>query len=58
MQFPGATHHTKVPDDELLDLLDFGIPSSLQEAMTLQDFNPVEHTISKFVSFCEHMETT
>ena len=57
-QFPGATNESKLPDDELLDLLEFGMPNSWQRSMTLQDFDPVDHSIQEFVSFCERLEAT
>ena len=56
--FPGADENSKLPEDELLDILEFGMPNSWQRAMTLQDFDPVEHTVSEFVSFCERLEAT
>ena len=57
-RFPGADENSKLPEDELLDILEFGMPNSWQRAMTLQDFDPVEHTVSEFVSFCERLEAT
>ena len=42
----------------MLDLLEFGMPSSWQKAMILQDFDPVDHTIPELVSFCERLELT
>ncbi len=47
-----------LPDDELLDLLEFGCPNSWQKAMLLQDFDPVDHTVQEFVRFCERLEST
>ena len=49
---------TSLPDDELLDLLEFGIPNSWQKTMMVQDFDPVDHTISEFIRFCERLENT
>lgn len=57
-QFPGATEDSKLPDDELLDLLEFGMPSTWQRSMTIQNFDPVDRSISEFVSFCELLEDT
>ena len=56
IQFPGADENSKLPDDELLDLLEFGVPSSWQRQMILQDFDPVFNTVAKFVDFCERQE--
>ena len=58
MQVSGATEDSKFPDDELLQLLEFGMSSSWQRSMTIQDFHPVDHSISGLVSFCEHVEAT
>ena len=50
--FPGTgndVNETKLPEDEVLDLLEFGIPNSWQKAMVLQDFDPQVHTVNDFV---------
>ena len=52
----GETTPTKLPDDELLDLMEFGVPNSWQRTMILQNFDPVTSTISGFVEFCERLE--
>ena len=41
--YPGTGDNqdgTKLPEDEILDLLEFGIPNTWQKAMLLQDFDP------------------
>ena len=58
VHFPTADQESKLPNDEMLDLLEFGMPSSWQKAMILQDFDPVDHTIPELVSFCERLELT
>ena len=58
--FPGTgneIHGTKLPEDEVLDLLEFGIPENWQQAMLLQDFDPQVHAVNDFVQFCERLET-
>ena len=59
-QFPSATTGrptpTQLPDDKIIDRLEFGVPNSWQKAMVLQDFNPMTHTVQEFVAFCEGME--
>lgn len=45
-------------EDEILDILEHAIPSSWQNAMTLQGFNPQDHTVDEFVEFCERLEFT
>ena len=49
---------TKLPDDELLDLLEFSIPRAWQKQMVLQGFDPIEGTAEEFVRFCERIEAT
>jgi len=38
--------------------MEFGMPSSWQKAIILQDFDPVNHTIAEFIGFCKHLELT
>ena len=52
----GGADPASLPDDELLDILEFGMPSSWQKQMVLQDFDPLQHTIKEFTEFCERME--
>ena len=47
---------TKLAEDEIKDLLEFGMPKSYQRAMALQGFDPMIHTITEFVEFCERLE--
>jgi len=58
--FPSVTANgevpTKLPDDEILDLLEFGVPNSWQRTMILQDFDPLQKSIAEFVQFCERLE--
>lgn len=57
--FPPVTGNEapeKLPDDELTDLLEFGVPNSWQRNMILQDFDPLQHTVKEFVNFCERLE--
>lgn len=49
---------TKLDDDELLDILEFGCPNAWQKQMLLQNFDPMEHSIQEFVQFCERVELT
>ena len=60
VSYPGTgdnTDGTKLPEDEILDLLEFGIPNTWQKAMLLQDFDPQVHTVNDFVQFYERLET-
>jgi len=56
MKFPepkARQQPTKLEDDELLDILEFGCPNSWQRQMMLQNFDPMDHTVQEFVQFCE-----
>ena len=45
-----------LPQDKVLEHLEFAIPNSWQKHMVMQGFNTLEHTIEEFVEFCERME--
>ena len=52
----GGAQPASLPDDEIVDLLEFGVPNAWQRAMIVQDFDPLQHTVQEFVQFCERME--
>ena len=45
-----------LPEDEMVDLMEFGVPNSWQRYMALQDFEPLDGTVDTFVKFCERIE--
>ena len=49
---------TKIPEDEILDLLESAMPLSWQRHMILQGFDPVDGTVKDLVDFCERLENT
>jgi len=55
-KFPLANDKSKLPRDELLDLMEFEMPGIWQKAMILQDFNPMNHTIAEFIEFWERLD--
>ena len=55
--FPPFGTQQQLPEDELLDLLEWGIPASWQKDMNRQGFIPVEESLDKFVNFCERLES-
>ena len=57
-QFPGANGEGSLPQDELLDLMEFGMPSSWQRQMIMHDFDPMDKSIPEFISMCERIEMT
>jgi hypothetical protein len=52
----GGNPPDKLPEDELLELLEFSLPEKWQVAMLLQDFDPADHSLDKFVAFCTRLE--
>ena len=49
---------TKLPDKELLDLLEFGIPIKWQRKIQVQNFEPTAGTLHDFQDFCKRLEAT
>ena len=49
---------TKLPEDELMDILEFSVPQSWKRQMLLMDFNPIDSTPAQFVNFCQRLELT
>jgi hypothetical protein len=49
---------TPLPEDEILDLLEFGVPNSWQKQFLMHQFDPQAHTVMEFVEFCERIEAT
>ena len=47
----------KLPDNKLLDLLEFGIPINWQRQMQVQNFEPMAGTLRDFQYFCKHLES-
>ena len=56
--FPPFGQQQRQPEDVLKDIFEFGVPNRWQNYMTLQGFDPLEHTVSEFVEFCERLELT
>ena len=55
--FPPFEADSKMPEDEILDILETAIPSSWQTQMMLQGFDFMEHDLNEFIEFCERLET-
>ncbi|MEL7196315.1 MAG: hypothetical protein AAFO96_28030, partial [Bacteroidota bacterium] len=47
---------TKLEDDEIMDLLEFGLPARWQKTMVIQQFDPMAHSPTELVEFCERLE--
>ena len=56
--FPPFGLNQTLPNDELLDLLEFGVPSVWQREFWRQGWDPIEHSVTEFTEFCERLEFT
>eukprot|EP00957_Ditylum_brightwellii_P168940 12858476-Ditylum_brightwellii.AAC.1 len=43
--------------DEILDILEYGVPASWCREFTVQGFDPVDEGLQKIVEFCTHLES-
>eukprot|EP00957_Ditylum_brightwellii_P082044 6238588-Ditylum_brightwellii.AAC.1 len=52
--FPATNGNPTQPldKDELLDILEYGVPASWRREFTVQGFDPVDQGLKKFVDFC------
>ena len=60
-EFPSPNNNhraTSLEDDEIMDILEFGLPSRWRTTMTIQGFNAAEKTTAQFIEFCERLEAT
>ena len=48
---------TKLPDDKLLNLLEFRIPIKWQRQMQVKDFEPTAGTLRYFQDVCKRLES-
>ncbi len=56
--FPPFHDDQKLSEEDLLELLEFGLPKSWQNQMTLQGFVPSDKTMAEFLEFCDRLEMT
>ncbi len=57
-QFPPFEDNQELDEDEIIDILEFGIPHLWQNNMVLQGFDPMESTLAELVDFCKRHEFT
>eukprot|EP00957_Ditylum_brightwellii_P123636 9425786-Ditylum_brightwellii.AAC.1 len=57
--FPAHNENPTQPldTDELLDILEFGVPASWRVEFTVQGFDTVDQGLGKFVEFCTRLES-
>ena len=56
--FPPFLANQQLPNDEILELLEFAILTSWQREMTRQGYDPAAHSVQDLVQFCERLEST
>ena len=49
-------NQTKLTDEEMKEIAEYGIPRSFSNEMIRQQFNPINETIQDFILFCERLE--
>lgn len=54
---PGQAAISKLEDDEIVDIMEFGVPRSWQRKMIEHDFDVMTASIHDFVDFCDRMES-
>ena len=54
--FPGGDENSKLADDDLKEVLEFGIPETWRMYMTITRFIPANETPVKIVNFCRELE--
>ena len=52
---PGVSP-SKLAEDEIKEIAEFGVPYRWQQQMRVVNFNPVKKTIPEFIDFCERLE--
>ena len=57
-QFPPNAANQSLPQDNILDIGEFGMPNKWQHEMILHNFDPMEGTVQDLVAFCECLEQT
>ena len=55
--FPPFADEQKLPEDELLDILEFSIPSSWQVEFICLGYDPMTGDLKRFIDHCKRMET-
>ena len=49
---------SKLNKDELMDILEFGIPNSWQKQMILHNFDLIQKLMTEFIQFCKRIKKT
>jgi hypothetical protein len=53
---PNFNDAQKIPEDELKDIVEFGVPASWRTVWVQHDFQPMQRDMGEIVDFCEQIE--
>eukprot|EP00957_Ditylum_brightwellii_P207531 15353401-Ditylum_brightwellii.AAC.1 len=57
MGSPSVRVEQPLDDNRLLDILEYGVPASWHREFTVQEFDPVDQGLRKYVEFCTCLES-
>ena len=55
-KFPPFANNQGLPEDEVIELIEFALPREWQRQMLVQGFDPASKSIQDLVDFCERLE--
>ena len=57
-EFPkvNGTREQPLNDAEIMEILEYGVPSSYRREFTVQGFDPLNQGLKKFIDFCSLLE--
>jgi hypothetical protein len=53
---PNFNNEQKIPEDELKDIVEFGVPNAWRTIWVQHDFQPMQKNMAEIVDFCERIE--
>jgi hypothetical protein len=53
---PNFNNEQKIPEDELKDIVEFGVPNAWRTIWVQHDFQPMQKDMAEIVDFCERIE--
>ena len=57
-KFPPFGAGQLLPEDDILELVEFSLPKECQKELTIQGFDSVTQSLVELVEFCERLKTT
>ena len=58
-EFPtvNGAKETKLPESEVMEILEYGVPAQYRREFTVQGFDPLTQGLKKFLEFCSRLES-